>query len=538
VQAEAAGTGCSQWRGGAKALAVAILVLAAVVRLWGLGEQSIWQDEAYSVVLARQDVGTIIERQVEDSSPPLYYLLLHIWIRMFGDSELCARLFSALLGICLVAATLFIASRLFRPAVGLWAGGMLAVAPLAVYYSQEARMYSLTPLLAIISVYLCHLMTERPSPKRVAWFIVVTAAMLYTQNYGVFVLLAEGLYVLARRKERRDARPMLALMGVVGAYLPWVLVLSRQVAQNTTPWIPKPQGRMLFETLLHLTFKSWRLPTTGFLKSIWGIGLVALAALVVSALCLVLRARRSGDASKQAAIWPVLLVLFYTFVPIACAFIASYSKPIYVPGRYDTIVQPGLFILAGLGLTSIRMKPLRKALGVLVFTVLVISLHSYFTTYWKSNDREIADYVARNATLSDIVLFTDLTITPFMYYYPESSLTTLRFPRGGLGWTPKGAFTNDVAFFEDEFRLIVRRMSALWPQKSRLLVVFKPSPVLYQRLKSRLHEERWLRFERRVPFKMGHNAENQVSDILIFRIVEAPPVYPRTTNDVTETEMR
>ena len=510
------------WTTRARVAATAIIILAAAVRLWGLSEQSIWQDEAYSVVLARQDIGAIIQTQVEDSSPPLYYVLLHFWLRLFGDSEFAARLFSALLGVCLVAATLLIASALLRRAVGFWAGGMLALAPLAVYYSQEARMYSLTPLLAIISVYLCHLVAEKPSSKRMAWFIFVTAAMLYTQNYGVFVLLAEGLYVLARRKERRDVRPMLALMGVVGAYLPWLLVLSRQIAENTTPWIPAPRLRMLTETLLHLTFKSWRLPTTGFLKASWGIGLMAVGALLVLAMWLALRARRSGDASERALSWPVLLILSYTIIPIACAFVASYSKPIYVPGRYDTIVQPGLFILSALGLASIRSKSLRKALGVLIFAVLVISLHSYFTTYWKSNDREIANWVARNATASDIVLFSDLTITPFMYYYPECGITTLRFPRGGLGWTPKGAFTNDMAFFEEEFRAIVRRMSALWPHKNRLLVVFKPSPAIYQRLKSRLSQEEWLRFQERITFGMGHNAENQASEITIFHIVAAP----------------
>ena len=523
---------------GAKALAVAIIVLAAVVRLWGLGEQSIWQDEAYSVVLARHDVGTIIQTQVEDSSPPLYYLLLHIWIRVFGDSEFCARLLSALFGIGLVAATLMIASRLFTAAVGLWAGGMLAFAPLAVYYSQEARMYSLTPLLAIMSVYLCCVLTETPTPKRMAWFIAVTAAMLYTQNYGVFVLLAEGLYLLARRKESRDARPMLALMGVVGAYLPWLLVLSRQVAENTTPWILEPRVRMLFETFLHLTFKSWRLPTTGFLKALWGIGLLAVAASLVLAVRLALRGRRSTDASQQASSGRVVLMLSYTFVPIACAFVGSYSKPLYVPGRYDTIVQPGLFILAALGLTSIRVKRLRKALGVLAFAVLIISLHSYFTTYWKSNDRAIAHWVEKEATASDIVLFTDLTITPFMYYCPESSITTLRFPRGGLGWTPKGAFTDDAAFFEEEFGVVERRIAALWPQKTRLLVVFKPMPAIYQRLKARLDREDWLQFEKREPFEMGHNVENQVSEVLIFRIVGPPPVDGRTTNDTTATEMR
>ncbi|HUT03666.1 MAG TPA: glycosyltransferase family 39 protein [bacterium] len=526
----------SYWGGVARAGAVGILLLAAALRLWGLGAQSIWQDEAYSVVLAREHVGTIIQRQVEDSSPPLYYVLLHFWIVIFGDSEFAARLPSALCGIGLVAATLLIASRLFGPKVGLGAGAMLAIAPLAVCYSQEARMYSLTPLLAVISVYLCHLLGENVSKRRIAWFIGTTVAMLYTQNYGVFVLVAEGLYLLANRKRRRDPRPMLALMGVVGAYVPWLLVLSKQVAENTTPWIPQPRARMLFETLLHLSFKSWRLPSTFFLKVIWAVGLAAVAGLIIMVICVLARARRSD--SEAWGTGAGLLFLSYTIVPIFCAYIASQSKPIYVPGRYDTIVQPGLFILVALGLTSIRVDWLRNAIGCVLVVVLLLSLHAYFTVYYKSNDREIAGYIAHNARETDVVLFTDLTITPFRYYYPDSKIATLRFPQGGFGWTPKGAFTNDLAFFEQEFDTVKRRLSALWPQKSRLLVVFKPSPALYCQLLARLRTEQWLRLEARVPFRMGHNVENQAEAVFVFGVVEAPSVYRPTTNDAAETEMR
>ena len=520
MQAMTAAMKKSRWSGGARACAIGILLLAACLRLWGLGAQSIWQDEAYSVVVARQPVVSIIQRQVEDSSPPLYYVLLHLWVAAFGDSEFASRLPSALCGIGLVAATLLIASRLFGPKVGLWAGILLAIAPLAVCYSQEARMYSLTPLLAVISVYLCYLLGENASSRRMAWFIGITVAMLYTQNYGVFVLVAEGLYLLANRRRRQDARPMLALMGVVGGYLPWLLVLSRQVAENTTPWIPRPRARMLFDTLLYLLFKSWRLPSTSFLKAIWAVGLLSVAGLTIAAIRVLVRARRS--TSEDSAYRAGLLFLSYTIVPIICAFIVSQGKPIYVPGRYDTIVQPGLFILVALGLSSIRVDWLRSAIGGVLVVVLVLSLHAYFTVYYKSNDREIADYIAHNAKPSDVVLFTDLTITPFRYYYPDSNIATLRFPQGGLGWTPKGAFTNDAAFFQRELAIVERRLSALWPQKNRLLVVFKPSPAIYYKLLARLRAEPWLRLEGRMPFKMGDNVENQASAIYIFRILEAP----------------
>lgn len=511
--------GWSQWSTAPRIVAISIIVLAAVVRIWGLGSQSVWQDEAYSIVLARESLPETIEAQVEDSSPPLYYILLHFWIEVLGDSEFGARLLSAVFGVGLVIAALLITTRLFSLEAGLWAGGLLAIAPQAVYYSQEARMYALTPLLALLSVYACHLLCEEPSSKRMGVFIAITGAMLYTQNYGVFVLAAEVLYILSRRKHNPDPRPMLSLMGVVGVYLPWLLVLSRQVAENTTPWIAAPYPRMLFETALHLSFKSWRLPVTGFLKVIWAVGLIAVGVLCLLVVRFVIRARRSEDALMQDRRRAGLLILSYTIVPVMCAFIVSQTKPIYVPGRYDTIVQPGLWILCAVGLTSLPRKWLKGAAAAVLLFALVVSLHSYLATYRKSSDREIANYIAANAGDADLLLFTDLTITPFNYYYPESRLSTLRFPRSRMGWTPRLAFTNDLVYFQEEYDRVIERIKSSMPHKKRLWLVFKPTPAIYPRFLRQLAQEKWLRFEKSVEFEMGHNAENQVEAILIFRLL-------------------
>ncbi|MCD6327552.1 glycosyltransferase family 39 protein [bacterium] len=512
----------SAWTGKQKAIAVAIVLLAVVLRLWGISFQSYWQDEAYSVVLARDPVNAIIRAQIDDSSPPLYYIMLHFWIKVFGDSEVASRLLSALLGVCLVGAVVIVGAALFRPAIGLIAGGMLALSPLAVFYSQEARMYTLAPLLAVISVYYCFLVTEKPSRKAITGLIVFSAAMLYCQNYGVFVLGAECLYILSRRKVRPDPRPMLALMGVVAAYVPWLLVLSRQVSEGKTPWIKEARLDMLFDTILHLSFKSWRLPTTGNLKFLWAVGLLVIFGLSVSAVRFILEARRDEDAGRQRMARSGLLILSYAVVPIVCAFMVSQTKPIYVAGRYDTIVQPGLFIFCAIGLWALPHKSLKIAAASLLTLVLSVSLFAYFTTYEKSNDRTIADFIVKNATDADVVIFTDLTKTPFDCYHPESRLCTLKFPRGEMGWTPQGTFAGDISFFEEEYADTKQRLRALWPEKKELFVVFKRYPAIYEHLLDQLHQEEWLRFDRVVQFKMGHNVENQAEAIIIFEITKRP----------------
>ena len=515
-------TGPGAWTRRDKVIAIVILLFACWIRLLGIGSQSIWQDEAYSVVVARQPLGTVLDSQVEDSSPPLYYALLHFWIRAFGDTEASVRFLSLIFGVCLVGAVIAIGARMFSPYVGLIAGAMLASAPLAVYYSQEARMYSLTPLLALLSVYFCYRLSENPTRRATIKFMAATAALLYTQNYGVFILLAEALYLLSRRKVSRDARPMLALMGAVALYVPWLMIMARQAVKNTTPWIPKPHARMLFETLLHLSFKSWRLPVSGMLRAMWGIGLCALGGVAIWGVYSVLRATRAeGEAARRWA-RQGLLVLSYVAVPIVCAFIISQTKPIYVPGRYDTIVQPGLFLICALGLVSLRPKLIRASALVVILLVAVLSLQTYFERYNKSNDRQIADYLVRNAGESDIILFTDLTITPFIYYNPESPLETLRFPRSHLGWIPKAAFTDRDEYFEDQYRILTRRINTLWPEKVRLWVVYKSEPAIYQRLLARLKRQSWLRLLQSIPFRMGDNVDNQAEAVFVFRITGPP----------------
>src|SRR5713226_5012036 len=95
-----------------------ILLLAAVPRFWGLGRESAWIDEAYSLVLAKHSVAEIIRGTAADQHPPLYYLLLHFWL-MLGSSVGFARLLSAAIGVIHVGQTLSLGRKLGGEAIGL-----------------------------------------------------------------------------------------------------------------------------------------------------------------------------------------------------------------------------------------------------------------------------------------------------------------------------------------------------------------------------------------------------------------------------------
>ena len=131
-----------------------IVLLAFLLHLYRLDHQSLWYDEGFSVYLARMSLGEITARTASDIHPPLYYYLLHLWLGPFGDSEFVLRFFSLLFGLLTVPLIYALGRRLLGTASGLLAASLLAVSPLYLWYSQEARMYTLVTFLCLLSSYL------------------------------------------------------------------------------------------------------------------------------------------------------------------------------------------------------------------------------------------------------------------------------------------------------------------------------------------------------------------------------------------------
>jgi uncharacterized membrane protein len=115
--------------------------------------QELWLDEAFSFYRATVP-GGLRPDVVGDVSPPFYYCLLRGWIPFVGTSEGALRLFSAICGTLFVLAAIWAGCELFTRSVGVWSGGVAALAPLHIYYSQEARTYALLTLLIMLVIIL------------------------------------------------------------------------------------------------------------------------------------------------------------------------------------------------------------------------------------------------------------------------------------------------------------------------------------------------------------------------------------------------
>ncbi len=327
--------------------AIGLAVIAAVWLRWtGLDSQSLWTDEGYTVWISQFSPKVIWHIVQGDTGPPLYYIVLHYWSALFGNSELSLRALSALFGTLSLPLFYLIARKILpsRMSVAL-AMILYSVSFYQVWYAKEARCYALLVFLSLGSVYCVLLCLEKASALRLLGLALVLSASLYTHNVAWFYL--PGLAVLwfvYPSEMRMGARIRNALIVAAVAlllYTPWLPSVGEQMRRlvHGSFWVPKPRARDLLETLCILSgldtltlqhvfrdhFHSERL----FVHSqrLFGFWTWGPTFLIIFVLCVIgaLYAVRSADRRKGAAL------LVYSVLPILLVFLDSrLSAPIYI----------------------------------------------------------------------------------------------------------------------------------------------------------------------------------------------------------------
>ncbi|MDX6668523.1 MAG: mannosyltransferase [Solirubrobacteraceae bacterium] len=191
-----------------------IVVAAAALRLFHIGQQSFWLDESYTVDLVQRSFGHMLDGVARtESTPPLFYVLAWAWAKLFGHGEAGLRSLSALFGTLTVPVAWRAGRELFSPAAGLIAAALVAVNPFFVWYSQEARSYALLVLMAALSVLFLARALRNPAPRALALWALSAALALLTHYFAAFLLVPEAIWLLwsARR------RAAWAAVGGVGA---------------------------------------------------------------------------------------------------------------------------------------------------------------------------------------------------------------------------------------------------------------------------------------------------------------------------------
>jgi mannosyltransferase len=217
----------------------AITLLAALLRLPTLGLQSFWYDEAFTPVhvLHPSLTATLHSMVHTENSPPLWYIVEWLDYRLLGTGEVALRLPSALAGIVTVPVAWAIGRELTGRRAATLCALLVAVNPLFVWYSQEARVYGLFVLMSALAM-LCFLRAEaRPTRGRMMMFALTGALAMLTHYFAVFLLIPMVLLLLFRSASRRAALGAVGILVLVGlALIPLVLAQGGHGTQWIGEW--------------------------------------------------------------------------------------------------------------------------------------------------------------------------------------------------------------------------------------------------------------------------------------------------------------
>ncbi|HEX8159731.1 MAG TPA: glycosyltransferase family 39 protein, partial [Solirubrobacteraceae bacterium] len=330
-----------------------VCVIGAALRFATLDVQSLWFDEAVTAQLMRLDLPDLLHAiPGSESSPPLYYLLEWLWTQLFGTGEVGLRSLSALIGTVTIPAVWALGRRLGGNGAGLVAAALLAVNPMLVWFSQEARAYALLALLGALAALLWLRALELPTSSRLlAWGLVAALAMA-THYYAIFLVGPQALWLVYRAPTARGRAIALALP--VAAALVLAPLALEQRANDSAAFI----SNSALATRLTQVPKQFLLGYNSPLETLLALVSVAALGLAIGGLLLlVLRRVEVGEAARAGTLRLLAIAAAALVLPV----LAAAAGEDHVITRNVLAVLPLAAALAGAGIAALGQAAPRAA---------------------------------------------------------------------------------------------------------------------------------------------------------------------------------
>lgn len=413
----------------------ALVLLAVVLRAPNLG-RSYWIDEGISVGIASRPLQQIPSLLRRDGSPPLFYVILHFWIRMFGSSEPATHLLPLLLSLIAIPAAYWGGKELFDRRAGVAAAALMTVNPFLGWYSTETRMYTMVVVLATLGVtFACCAFRDR-RPGYAAAAVGSFAALLYTHNWGIYLTGGVAVVLLWLAWSRRDRTLMAWVIGGgTGALLlwaPWIPSFLFQAGNTAAPWAVRPAIGDFFAD-----------PSSALAGTL---GFLIVPILVIGAWAC---RNLMPPGERRTAAWVALTALAAS----VAGFLGAQINPSWTVRYLGVLVGPYLLAAGGALASSGRGRAVLWTVCTLLvaWAVIGLLLPNPNRQYAKDNMAAVAGASSPYLRPGDVVVVTQTEQVPVAFHY---------LPRGLTYMTPTGLVSDPGVV---DWRNIVHRLERATP---------------------------------------------------------------------------
>ena len=441
----------------------ALFSLALIVLL---NRQSIRLDEAQTIWIATKSVSSILQLTAKDVHVPLYSLIMHAWISLFGTEIRAVRLVSVFFFLLTIPVLFTLAKSLLGNKGAVLTIILFITSPFILWYSSEARMYSLFVFITTLHHLLFLRVSDSPSTERKLAFFLVTVIGYYTHYFFLFVLFSQGVYLIIRSmllpyfsSSHRTITSFIRYAKVSDFFsvskvyslsflffIPWIVyAISLGFASNTQPLIPPPSSYNLLQLFSEFFFGFQEKHLQSSIISLWPLGVVAV---------FIIFPKKGFLFMKHGG-----HVVLASFLPIIAVFLASFLRPIFL-SRYLILVTPTFFIFLAWFLLTVSKKLLPITAFSLASLMLVSAYAQHFSlrTPVREDYQRVSQYLSLNAKPNDIIVISaPFTIYPIEYAYSGSaSLETIpywnRFLNNNIPQFSQEELENQILNYKDYYR--------------------------------------------------------------------------------------
>ena len=387
-------------------------ITAACLRLFELGDKSLWLDEAYTAHVIRLPLWQLL--QIGDASHmALYYIVMRGWTELAGRSEAMLRLPSALCAIATVPLIYRLGAELTDQRGGLLAALFLTLNATCIEYAQEARTYALVMMMGTLALIFFVRTVKRGTAANALGYVIGSAASIYAHLFATLLVPAEWLSIWFFHAERKTLVRLSACSVVIGLLVVPVLVAAvstspGQLATLATPLalrIPR-----LIAILAGVIDVGVSLPA-GIVRWTFEAAAVSLTALYLLAITLALVGAYQGRGRA-----PVALLTSLTFFPIVATLFMSLIQPFFVY-RYMLISLPPFVILAAIGVRHLPSRAMRIAAIAAMTTLGISNDYFYFRAPPLQDWRGAVHFVTTHAKADALVFaYPKFNDVPIGYY--------------------------------------------------------------------------------------------------------------------------
>jgi mannosyltransferase len=385
-----------------------ILILAFGLRLISIN-QSLWLDEAANVVGSTQYSFWLFltKYTLGDFHPPVYFAILWIWDHIFGISELSVRLPSVIFAVATVYLVFLIGKKIWNHNVGLLAALLLAISPLQLYYSQEARMYSFAAFAVALSFYFLLKIFE--DKKYIWWYGLSVGLVLYADYVAYLIIPVQLFYCFWKEKKSFRTVFLGQLIGLL-TLLPWLLIFpsqllnGRSLEQAVPGWRVAVGGTGIKD--LGLVWVKLLIGRISFESKFLYAGIILLVSIFYGFIVCKLRSKKD------------LLIWSWFVLPIALAFLLSFIIPVLSYFRLVYITSAWVLLLAaGFSQVKKRYQPLAIIL-VVIINFIFCGIYLFNPTFHREDWKGMVSFLDKEGSAQNIVLLENNGIpAPFEYQW-------------------------------------------------------------------------------------------------------------------------